>query len=108
MKKSVRYKGTEVVYSQVGVGRGVLLLHGFLEERGMWNGIVQQLASDFLVLTIDLLGHGETGCIGYVHSMEEQANAVLAVMKDSGLEKAAVIGHSMGGYVALSLLDLAP
>jgi pimeloyl-ACP methyl ester carboxylesterase len=48
------------------------------------------------VITIDLLGHGETECLGYVHSMEDNADAVHAVLADLRIRKAILVGHSMG------------
>lgn len=102
MRKSVQYKGVEVVYSQRGVGEVVLLLHGFLEERSMWNQFTDELSKTYNVIAVDLLGQGETGNLGYVHSMEDHAAAVAAVLDAEKVERFTVIGHSMGGYVALA------
>lgn len=97
-----------MVYSQRGVGETVLLLHGFLEERGMWNSYVDELSRTHRVIAVDLLGHGETGNFGYVHCMEDQAAAVIAVLNAEKVTQFTVIGHSMGGYVALAIADLMP
>lgn len=94
-----------MVYSHIGSGQPVVLLHGFLEERSMWNDYAQKLSSQFKVISIDLLGQGESGCTGYIHSMEEQAAAVATVLFTECIEKCVVIGHSMGGYVALTLAE---
>jgi hypothetical protein len=51
------------------------------------------------VITIDLLGHGETECLGYVHSMEDNADAVHMPFYLNCIRKAILVGHSMGGYV---------
>jgi pimeloyl-ACP methyl ester carboxylesterase len=59
------------------------------------------------VITIDLLGHGETECLGYVHSMEDNAEAVQAVLAELRIRKAILVG-SMGGYVALAFAELYP
>jgi pimeloyl-ACP methyl ester carboxylesterase len=97
-----------VVYSHIGSGQPVVLLHGFLEERSMWNNYAEQLSSEFEVISIDLLGQGESGSTGYIHSMEEQAAAVAAVLLTENMERCNVIGHSMGGYVALALAEKQP
>jgi pimeloyl-ACP methyl ester carboxylesterase len=60
------------------------------------------------VITIDLLGHGETECLGYIHSMEDNADAVHAVLAELRIRKAILVGHSMGGYVALAFAELYP
>jgi pimeloyl-ACP methyl ester carboxylesterase len=59
------------------------------------------------VITIDLLGHGETECLGYVHTMEDNADAVHSVLSELAYVNQ-LVGHSMGGYVALAFAELYP
>jgi len=54
------------------------------------------------------LGHGQTGCIGYIHSMELMADAVSAVLNHLKINQSTFIGHSMGGYVALAFAERNP
>lgn len=98
----------DVVYSHIGSGQPVVLLHGFLEERSMWNDYAEKLSSECTIVSIDLLGQGESGSTGYIHSMEEQATAVATVLCAENVEKCTIIGHSMGGYVALELAKEQP
>lgn len=100
------YKGIEVFYKDIGKGPALVLLHGFLESSTMWRAISPALALRNRVICIDLLGHGQTECLGYVHSMEEQAQMVKAILKHLGLRKYILIGHSMGGYVSLAFTQL--
>ena len=97
------YKGTEIFYQAEGNGPTVLLLHGFLEDLSMWNPLVDSLLPNYQVLRVELLGHGKTGHLGYIHSMKDMAEAVEAVLEHLQIETYFVIGHSMGGYVALEL-----
>jgi pimeloyl-ACP methyl ester carboxylesterase len=60
------------------------------------------------IITIDLLGHGDSECLGYVHSMEDQADMVQAILHELKIRKAVFIGHSMGGYIALAFAELYP
>lgn len=106
--KTITYKNTKISYSDQGKGTAVVLLHGFLENKTMWNAFVPELSNKHRVITIDLLGHGETECLGYVHSMEDQADMVHAVLHELKIRKAVLIGHSMGGYVALAFAELYP
>jgi len=108
LRKTIEYKGIDVVYSQIGSGQPVVLLHGFLEERSMWNDYAEKLSSEFEVISIDLLGQGKSGNVGYAHSMEEHAAAVATVLFTENVDKCTVIGHSMGGYVALALAEKQP
>ena len=96
------YKETSVFYTDRGKGSVVVLLHGFLENATMWTHIVDELSKHNRVICIDLLGHGKTDCLGYIHTMEEMAAAVKAVLKNLQIRKSYFVGHSMGGYVSLA------
>ncbi len=102
------YKNTNINYTDTGKGTAIVLLHGFLENQTMWNSFIPELAKKYRVITIDQLGHGETGCIGYIHSMEDMADAVHAVLHELRIRKVILAGHSMGGYVALAFAELYP
>ncbi|EGV42161.1 alpha/beta hydrolase [Bizionia argentinensis JUB59] len=102
------YKGTSVFYTDQGQGTPIVLLHGFLENSTMWRYILPELIKTNRVITIDLLGHGQTGCLGYIHSMEVMAKTVHAVLNSLHIDKSIFIGHSMGGYVALAFAEQFP
>ena len=74
----------------------------------MWNAHVEELAKKYRVICVDLLGHGDTDCLGYVHTMEDMADAVHHVLHELKLRKVVLVGHSMGGYVALAFAELYP
>lgn len=106
--KTTVYKNTKIAYSDQGKGTSIVLLHGFLENQSMWKAFVPELSKKFRVITIDLLGHGQTECLGYVHTMEDQADMVHTVLHELKIRKAILVGHSMGGYVALAFAELYP
>lgn len=106
--KQIQFKNTNISYSDTGKGTAIVLLHGFLENQQMWNNYVAAFAKKNRVITIDLLGHGETECLGYMHSMEDNADVVHAVLTKLHIRKAIFVGHSMGGYVALAFAELFP
>ncbi|MBF4517298.1 alpha/beta hydrolase [Flavobacterium sp. ANB] len=106
--KNILYKNTKISYTDSGEGNAIVLLHGFLENKKMWNEYTTLFSDKYRVISIDLLGHGESECLGYVHSMEENANAVHEVLEHLQIEKAIVVGHSMGGYVGLAFAELYP
>ena len=83
-------------------GTPLVLLHGFLEDSTMWDGICGQFLSKRPVLRIDLPGHGLTDSFGYEHTMDFMADAVFAVLQHLGIQPSIMLGHSMGGYVALA------
>ncbi|QBZ96987.1 alpha/beta fold hydrolase [Flavobacterium sangjuense] len=106
--KTIIYKNTKISFTEQGKGTAVVLLHGFLENKTMWSAFIPELSKKHRIITIDLLGHGETECLGYVHSMEDQADMVHAILQDLKIRKAVFVGHSMGGYVALAFAELYP
>jgi pimeloyl-ACP methyl ester carboxylesterase len=99
------YKGSQVFYSDEGQGDAIVLLHGFLENSTMWQSLITHFITSFRVICVDLLGHGHSGCIGYIHTMEDMADAVHAVLNELKIKKFTLIGHSMGGYVALAYIE---
>jgi len=106
--KNILYKNTNISFTDSGNGKAIVLLHGFLENKKMWTEYVDLFSEKYRVVTIDLLGHGESDCLGYVHTMEDNAYAVNAVLEDLEIEKAIIVGHSMGGYVGLAFAELYP
>jgi pimeloyl-ACP methyl ester carboxylesterase len=103
-------RGARIRYSDTGKGRVIVLLHGFLESLEVWfgNGYAQQLAKKFRVIAIDLPGHGKSDCLGYVQKMERMADVVKDVMDSLRLRRYILVGHSMGGYVALAFAEQYP
>ncbi|WP_417855814.1 alpha/beta fold hydrolase [Xanthomarina gelatinilytica] len=108
LKMILEHKGIQVFYTDQGYGKPIVLLHGFLESSNMWTPLIPDLLKTHRVITIDLLGHGQTGCLGYVHSMELMAETVDAVINHLNIENKTIIGHSMGGYVALAMAEKNP
>jgi pimeloyl-ACP methyl ester carboxylesterase len=106
--ETLHYKNTKISYTDTGKGTTVVLLHGFLENKTMWDSFVPELSKRNRIITIDLLGHGETESLGYIQTMEENADVVHEVLSKLRIKKAILVGHSMGGYVALAFAELYP
>jgi pimeloyl-ACP methyl ester carboxylesterase len=105
---NIEYKGTNIFYTDSGKGNAVVLLHGFLENSTIWTPFIKDLSKKNRVICIDLLGHGKTECLGYIHSMELMAEVVQAVLKHLKIRRSTFMGHSMGGYVALAFAEKNP
>ena len=105
MQNFIRYKNSKIAYSDIGKGGAIVLLHGFLENAMMWSMVTKELSKKNRVICIDLLGHGKSDCIGYVHSMNDMAEAVKEVLNFLRLRKFYIVGHSMGGYVSLAFAE---
>ena len=100
------YKNIKISYTSLGKGSVVVLLHGFLENKTMWNKIIPILAKKNRVIAIDILGHGKTANLSYIHTMEDQAIMVKALLTSLKLRRYTIVGHSLGGYIALAIAEL--
>jgi pimeloyl-ACP methyl ester carboxylesterase len=98
----------ELAYDDAGGGPCVVLVHGHPFDRSLWQPQVEALAAGFRVLAPDLRGFGESpGTPGSV-SMREYAADIEALLGRLGIERAAVVGLSMGGLVAMELATAHP
>lgn len=104
----LEYKNANIFYTDEGKGTAIVLIHGFLENTTMWHKITPELSKRNRIITIDLLGHGKSDCLGYMHSMEVFAETINAVLKHLRIRKCILIGHSLGGYVALAFAEKNP
>ncbi|MCC7201697.1 MAG: alpha/beta hydrolase [Nitrospirae bacterium] len=114
MKEAV-YKDFRMHYRDEGQGKTLLLLHGFCESSEIWDDFRDNLSKRFRVITPDLLGHGKSSPPAVrnssgeiINTMEMQAEATVAVLKYAGVDKCTIVGHSMGGYIALVFAELFP
>lgn len=102
------YKNSKFRAFDSGQGIAVVFLHGFLENRKMWSPLIAALPRKYRCIALDLPGHGDSENLAYVHSMEEMAEVVKTLLDHLKIRRAVVIGHSMGGYVALALSERYP
>lgn len=105
---TLQFKGITIFHTDEGSGTPIVLLHGFLENSTMWHAFIPELTKKNRVICIDLLGHGNTECLGYIHTMALMAEAVETVLEHLNIKKSVFIGHSMGGYVALAFAEKNP
>lgn len=108
MKKEIQYQGHSIAYQSQGTGQAIVFIHGFMEDRSMWQYHYQAMSAHHKCIAIDLPGHGASDMLSEVHSMPLMAAVVQAVLQAEGVEKAVLIGHSMGGYVAVAMAQESP
>ena len=106
--KNLNINHIKIRYSDEGQGFPVVLLHGYLESLEIWQAFAEMLAKKNRVIYPDLPGHGISGIAGPVHSMELMAAYVKELLDHLCLESCILIGHSMGGYVALAFAEKYP
>jgi pimeloyl-ACP methyl ester carboxylesterase len=91
-----------VGYEVRGAGAPIVLLHPFPFARGIWAGVADVLATRHRVIAVDARGFGQTplGASGY--AIADLADDVIGLLDHLGVDRAAVLGMSMGGYTALA------
>ncbi|MBW7868644.1 MAG: alpha/beta hydrolase [Brumimicrobium sp.] len=97
---------TSLHYRIVGDGYPVVFLHGFLETNHIWENILPHM-KDIQAICIELPGHGKSPLLAEELSLSNIAQAVYTVIKNLNLPRFSMVGHSMGGYTALNLYELA-
>src|SRR6266850_702080 len=89
--------GARISYQSYGKGREALVLvHGWTCSVGYWSDMIPDLSKRSRVIAIDLPGHGQSDKPQLPYTMDLFARAVDAVLKDAGVKRAVLVGHSMG------------
>lgn len=93
-------------YRISGNGDPVLFLHGFMEDLSMWDHLTANIP--VRAIAIDLTGHGKSQLTDTVPSIDTMAEQVMNLVEELGVKNAQIVGHSLGGYVALELMKRNP
>ena len=93
--------GLKMYYEIHGAGRPLVLIHGAFMTVEAWGDTLTELAKTRQVIAVELQGHGRTADIDRPFSFEQFADDVAALMRHIGIDKADVLGYSLGAGVAL-------
>lgn len=93
--------GHVVRYRKEGRGPLLVLLHGIAGTAATWDEVIPLLALDHMVIAPDLMGHGESGKPHGDYSLGGYANAIRDLLEALGAKRATLVGHSLGGGIAL-------
>jgi pimeloyl-ACP methyl ester carboxylesterase len=102
-RQEIRLHGHPVSYYETGSGPVVLLVHGITSSADAWRNVTPALAEDYTVVAPDLLGHGGSAKPRGDYSLGAYASGLRDLMAALGHERATVVGHSMGGGIAMQL-----
>jgi pimeloyl-ACP methyl ester carboxylesterase len=91
-----------------GQGPAILLLHGFGAAINWWDNVAPILAADHRVIRVDLIGHGGTAAPAVGYAITRQAQLAAALLDKLDVGHVTVVGHSMGGEVAVALAESSP
>ena len=104
MDKQLFYQNKKIFYRIIGTGKPVILIHGFGEDANIWNTQVEFLQDKFQLIIPDLPGTGHSEMIEDM-SMEGMAEVIHSIIHEENIVNCPVIGHSMGGYIVLALME---
>jgi pimeloyl-ACP methyl ester carboxylesterase len=93
--------GQRVSYRRGGSGPALLLLHGITNSSQTWESVAPYLTDRFTLIAPDLLGHGESATPRGDYSLGAHASGARDVLTALGIKRATVVGHSLGGGIAM-------
>ena len=106
--EKIKINDIELAYVRRGKGTPLVLLHGFPLDHHLWDDVSSLLEDKFDLILPDLRGFGESTTVDSPYSMDDYASDIAGLLDQMGIQKAAIAGHSMGGYVALAFARLYP
>lgn len=107
-KKKALINGTDIAYIDEGNGKTVVLLHGFCGSSMYWQKVIPQLARNYRIIAPDLRGHGDSSVPAGTYSMVDIADDISGLLHKLQIAKAALMGHSLGGYATLAFAEKHP
>jgi pimeloyl-ACP methyl ester carboxylesterase len=93
----------DIYYRKSGKGKPIILIHGFCETHEVWNEVAENLAQSFEVYSIDLPGFGQSPPSGTTFTINDISEKILEWTDALNINLYFLVGHSLGGYVALSM-----
>jgi pimeloyl-ACP methyl ester carboxylesterase len=99
--QTVTLHGHSITYLQKGAGPVLLLIHGMAGSLETWRAVINELARDATVLAVDLPGHGASSPGGGDYSLGSLATGLRDVLAALGHDRVTLVGHSLGGGIAM-------
>ncbi len=106
--KNVIINNIDVAYERRGKGTPLVFIHGYPLDHSIWNEVAALLESDFDLIIPDVRGFGKSTTVDTPYTMVDLAGDIAGLLDHLGVDKAALAGHSMGGYVALAFAKKYP
>ena len=97
----VSLHGHRVYFNIAGQGPAVVLIHGVAGRASQWDPVLELLAESHTVVAPDLLGHGDSAKPRGDYSLGAHASGIRDLLVGLGIERASVVGHSLGGGIAM-------
>jgi pimeloyl-ACP methyl ester carboxylesterase len=97
----IELHGRRVIYRVAGSGPPVVLIHGMLNSSSHWRAVALNLAREYTVIAPDLIGHGDSAAPRGDYSLGAHAASIRDLLAAIGIDRATIVGHSLGGGVAM-------
>jgi pimeloyl-ACP methyl ester carboxylesterase len=97
----IELHGHRVIYRIAGDGPPVVLIHGMVNSSKHWERVALQLAGRYTVVAPDLIGHGDSAAVRGDYSLGAHACSIRDLLTTIGIDRATVVGHSLGGGIAM-------
>jgi pimeloyl-ACP methyl ester carboxylesterase len=97
----IELHGRRVIYRIAGSGPPVVLIHGMLNSSSHWRSVALSLAGEHTVIAPDLIGHGDSAAPRGDYSLGAHAASIRDLLAAIGIDRATIVGHSLGGGVAM-------
>ncbi len=106
--KKIKVNGFDLAFERSGRGMPLVLIHGYPLDHTIWEKVAPLLDKDFDLILPDMRGFGQSGEVESTYTVADLASDIAGLLDHLKIEKAAVAGHSMGGYVALAFARAHP
>jgi 3-oxoadipate enol-lactonase len=106
--KKVKVGANDIAYKEMGEGETIVFLHGFCGSMSYWDKVAPMLSCDYHVILIDLRGHGHSNTSDDSFTIDDMAKDVKEVLESLQIGQFYLFGHSLGGYITLSLVEHYP
>jgi pimeloyl-ACP methyl ester carboxylesterase len=108
MLKKILFRGYELVYEIKGKGTAVMLVHGFTEDRRIWDPLLSGIENKYQWIIPDLPGSGDSAYNGSLNRLSDFADLITDILENENIHEIILIGHSMGGYISLAFAEKYP
>jgi len=106
--KIINYKSGLLHYQIIGDGFPVIFIHGFAEDGSIWENQVNDLSKRFKLILVDLPGSGRSSFNPLVITIDDHADCIHFILEEERIGSSIIVGHSMGGYIALAFAEKYP